>query len=355
MSARVCKIREKIKFCNLDALLITNPINCRYLSGFTGSSGVLLITNEEAILMTDFRYLEQAAVQATDFKVEQASSDFSEGLARLVKKFELKKIGFEAEHISYATYCTYLNALGKASLIPTEGLVEEIRMIKDEQEIQLIKKAASIADQAFDYIINLVKPGVTEKFLAWELEKFMREEGAEKLSFDTIVASGERGALPHGLASDRKIEKGDFITFDFGAVYQGYHSDLTRTIAVGPISAEQERVYKLVLSAQMEAINKLAPGYTGKEIDEIARNIIKEKGYGEYFGHGLGHGVGLAVHEEPRLAVNSNLFLKPGMVVTVEPGIYIPSRFGLRIEDMVLLTEEGCTVLTTACKKLIIL
>lgn len=352
---RIKKLRTKIREQELEGILITNLNNCRYLSGFTGSSVALFITDESAILMTDFRYREQAANQAPNFQIEQVDSNFNLGLSNLINKIGLERIGFETEYISYAVYYSYFDTIRTTRLIPTEGLVEEIRMEKDEQEIQLIKKAAAIADNAFNYIITQIKPGVTEKFLAWELEKFMRENGAEKLAFDTIIASGERGALPHGLASERKIQRGDLVTLDFGAVFNGYNSDLTRTVAVGVICKEQKEVYELVLESQKKAIDELTPGSKGKEIDAVARRIIAGKGYSQYFGHGLGHGVGLEVHEQPRLNKISEVILKPGMVVTIEPGVYIPNRFGLRIEDMAVLTEEGCEILTATQKELIII
>lgn len=355
MSIRMNKLREKIEQLQLDGILVTDLNNCKYISGFTGSSAALFITNKDAILMTDFRYLEQAAVQAPDFKIEQVRSDFGEGLSRLVRRLGLKNIGFEAIHTSYSTYYSYLDMIGTARLVSTEGIIEEIRMQKDLEELQLIRQAVAIADEAFQYILTRIQPGVTEMFLAWELEKFMRENGAEKIAFDIIVASGERGALPHGRADERKIQKGDLITMDFGAVYAGYNSDITRTVAVGTISEEQKKVYSLVLNAQKEAIKALAPGYKAKEIDAVARCIISEAGYADCFGHGLGHGVGLAVHEEPRLNNSGEIVLQPGMVVTIEPGVYIPNRFGLRIEDMAVLTAEGCEVLTTAQKELIII
>jgi len=241
------------------------------------------------------------------------------------------------------------------SLNPLESLVEELQMIKDQAEIEKIKKAVEIADQGFQFLIDFIKPGKSEKEVALELEFFMKRQGGEANAFDFIVASGKRGALPHGVASEKKIEIGDLVTIDFGTVYQGYHSDITRTLAVGEPSASLRDIYELVLTAQQKVIAEIKAGMDCFDADKIARDFIAEAGYKDNFGHGLGHGVGLEIHEAPRLSYTSKDVLKAGMVVTDEPGIYVSGLGGVRIEDDLLITESGCEVLNSATKELVIL
>ena len=263
-----------------------------------------------------------------------------EEVANQVMSMGIKSLGFEKDHVTYASYELYKHAL-QADLVPLSGLVEKIRLIKTEEEITIIKAACRIADEAFEHIVTYIKPGMTELEVSNELEFFMRKLGATSSSFDTIVASGVSSALPHGVATDKVIEIGDFVTLDFGAVYNGYISDTTRTLAVGEPSEKLKEIYQVVLDAQLLALEKVKPGMTGKEADAIARDYIASKGYGEAFGHSLGHGIGLEVHEGPGLSFRSDIVLEPGMVITIEPGIYLPNIGGVRIEDDALVTENG--------------
>ncbi|MGL5514812.1 MAG: M24 family metallopeptidase, partial [Sporomusa sp.] len=262
-----------------------------------------------------------------------------------------ERIGFESDFVTWQVYQQLASCLPAIELVPVQ--LDCLRMIKDRQELALLTTAVEIADRAFDQALHMIKPGVTELEIAFELEYRMRKLGAEKPAFDTIVASGVRGSLPHGRASNKVIEAGELVTIDFGAVYQGYHSDMTRTVAVGKATDKQRDIYAVVLAAQLAGIGAVKAGKTGKEIDHIARQIITAAGYGEYFGHGLGHGVGLFIHEDPRLSPAGDIKLAKGMVTSVEPGIYLPDWGGVRIEDLVVVTTAGCTVLTASSKDLI--
>lgn len=350
---RVAKIQSCLQEKALNALLILQPDNRRYLSGFTGSAGALLITNSEALLFTDFRYTEQAASQAPGFKIVKHGpviwdevAGYTTGLAR---------IAFEQDFVTFAQYTLISEKFKDVELVPVSGLVEARRSTKEDSELLEMQKAADVADQAFSHILTYISKGRTEYEVALELEFVMRRNGASGTAFDFIVASGPRSSLPHGVATGRVIQAGDLVTMDFGAVVNGYCSDITRTVMIGKPSAKQKEVYQIVLEAQTAALNALKPGMTGREVDQVARELIASQGYGENFGHGLGHGVGLVVHEEPRLSPAGATVLEPGMVVTVEPGIYLPGWGGVRIEDTVVVTEAGCRVLTHSAKDLIIL
>jgi Xaa-Pro aminopeptidase len=353
--ARLAKLRAKLQEHQVDAMLVSKPENRVYLSGFTGSNGLLLITLDDAFLLTDFRYTEQATAQAPAFKVEQPEGALIGLAAKLVEERGATKVGFESDFLTYDEYKTYTQFLGEQNLVPLGGLVEELRLIKDEAELAKMRKAAQIADEAFAVILPLVKPGVREVDLAVELEYQMKKRGAEGLAFEIIVASGVRSSLPHGRASEKVIEQGDLVTFDFGALYEGYCSDMTRTVMVGEPTAKQREIYAIVLEAQLRGLAACKAGITGGELDEVCRSYIREKGYGPEFGHSTGHGVGLYIHEGPRVRSGSNAVLEPGMVVTIEPGIYIPGWGGVRIEDMVLVTETGCERFTKTSKDLLIL
>ncbi|SDF10305.1 M24 family metallopeptidase [Sporolituus thermophilus] len=350
MKDRLKRLHNLIKQENVDGMIVTKPENRRYFSGFTGTAGMLLITAEGRWLITDFRYIEQAARQAPDFEVVRHGSGIYETLAGLLKPLGLARIGFEADYVTWDVYHA-LNASVGAELVPLR--LDGLRMVKDHDELLLLKKAVAIADHAFEHILSFIKPGISEREIALELEFAMRRQGAEKAAFDIIVASGARSALPHGVASEKIIEAGDLVTLDFGAVYQGYHSDITRTVVIGRASAKQRQIYDIVLAAQQTGVSALSPGLAGSEVDKAARAVIADAGYGEFFGHGLGHGVGLAIHEEPRLSPTGSVILEENMVVTVEPGIYLPEWGGVRIEDMVVLTASGCEVLTGSSKQLI--
>ncbi|GAX90897.1 M24 family metallopeptidase [Effusibacillus lacus] len=355
MKNRLTRLREQIANQPVDGMLILKPENRRYISGFTGSAGYLLVTSSDAVLITDFRYTEQAREQAPHFRVVEHGSSAPEAIRSELTALGVKRLGFEKDYLTYSLYSIYKDKFEGVELEPTEGIVEKLRAVKDDQEIEWIRQAARIADDAFSHILAYLKPGARERDIALELEYFMRRKGAKSSSFDIIVASGVRSSFPHGVASDKLLERGDFVKMDFGALYEGYCSDITRTVVLGEPSDKQREIYNIVLEAQMYALEHIKPGMSGKEADALARDIIKEKGYGEHFGHSLGHGLGLYIHEEPRLSTLSSDILQPGMVVTVEPGIYIPGMGGVRIEDDVAITETGLEILTASTKELVVL
>lgn len=336
----------------LDGIIVTKPENRLYFSGFAGSAGMLVISRTQVpLLLTDFRYIEQAKQQAPVYQIIRHGATVYDSLAESVKKLGLVRLGFESDFVTWEAYQKLKSCLSGQKLSPVK--LDRLRMIKDQTELALLTRAVEIADAAFKQTLPVIKPGITELDIALELEYRMRKLGAEKPAFDTIVASGARGALPHGRASDKIIATGDFITMDFGAVYAGYHSDMTRTVAAGTADARQREIYRLVLAAQLAGINAVQAGKTGREVDLAAREVIAEAGYSEHFGHGLGHGVGLFIHEEPRLSPASDSKLAAGMVVSVEPGIYLPGWGGVRIEDLVVVAADGCRVLTASSKDLI--
>ncbi|SOC27181.1 Xaa-Pro aminopeptidase [Ureibacillus xyleni] len=351
---KIEKLRKALVDQNVDAILITNQYNRRYMTGFTGTAGVAIVSQEDAVFITDFRYTEQAKRQVQDFRIVQHEGILYKEVANQVAKMGIKTLGFEKDTMTYGLYENY-NTLVKANLVPLSGLIEKIRLIKNEQEINIIKVACEIADQALTHILEFIKPGKTELEVSNELEFFMRKQGAQASSFDTIVASGVRSALPHGVATNKVIEKGDFVTLDFGALYNGYVSDITRTIAVGQPSDQLIEMYNTVLQSQLLALEKVGPSMTGIEADAVARDYLTSKGYGEAFGHSTGHGIGLEVHEGPALSSRSETVLEPNMVVTIEPGIYLPGIGGVRIEDDIIITETGNEKLTHSKKELIIL
>lgn len=354
--SRLDRLRASLTERGLDAIVVNKPDNRFYLSGFTGSAGLLLITAAKAFLITDFRYTEQAAAQAPAFEVLKPESTNLALLAKLLEENQVKRLGFESNYLTVDEHVAYRDALGHSELVSASGLVESLRLIKDEQELNIMRRAAAIADEAWAQLIPLIKPGVVERDLAVELEYRMKKLGADGLSFDIIVASGARSALPHGRASEKLIESGDLVTFDFGAIYQGYCSDMTRTVMVGEPTAKQREIYEIVLEAEKRGVAACKAGMTGKELDEVCRSYIREKGYAEAFGHGTGHGVGIDVHEGPRVnARGEQELLKPGMIVTIEPGIYLPGWGGVRIEDMVLVTETGCESFSKSPKDLLVL
>lgn len=353
MKKRIEKLQEKMKEREFPAFLVTRPENIYYLSGFSGSSGLLLFTPEEAFLLTDFRYLEQAEKEAPDYMLVRSERPRVDKLKDMVS--HLEGLAFEAAQITYSRFQEYLEAFIGVDLIPSENLVEELRLIKDKEEISHIRMAVEQADQAFSHILKYIKPGITERDVALELEYFLKKMGVVKIPFPFIVASGERGSLPHGVASEKVLKEGELITMDFGSCWKHYFSDMTRTVALGSVSPRQEEIYQIVLQAQEEAVKTIRAGLTGRQVDGVARDIIETASLGEFFGHGLGHGVGLMVHEGPTLNMKKEDLLEAGMVATVEPGVYIPEWGGVRIEDMVLIEEEGGKILTQSVKELIIL
>ena len=349
---RLTKLREILTTEGLDAILITQPENRRYLSGFTGSAGVLLISQEQAVLATDFRYYEQVEKQAPDFQLAEVKDEFKTVLPELVQQLGAKRVGFESAHLTVDQHREWQEVVEGFGLATTKELVTRMRAVKDEDELSRIKKAIALADQAIARIVGFIEPGMTEKEVAWELEVFMRTHGAEKLAFDIIVGSGPNGAMPHASASERVIQAGEPIVIDMGAMVGGYNSDLTRTICAGRPDDKFREIYDIVLEAQLAAEQSIRPGMQGKQADDIARQVIEKAGYGENYGHGLGHGVGLAVHEKPGVGRLSEDVLEPGMVFTVEPGIYLPGWGGVRIEDIVVMREDGVEVLTQASKEI---
>ncbi|HHW31760.1 MAG TPA: aminopeptidase P family protein [Clostridiaceae bacterium] len=353
---RLKKLREKMIQKNLDAVLVTKRENYFYLSGFTGTSANLIITKDEALLVTDFRYVEQAEKQSPDFQVIKYSGTLSDFVSNILLDRNIKTLGFEEMAIPFGRLMEYKEKLGNMELVPLNGILENLRIIKDQEEINTIKKAVEIADNAYAYILKFIKPGMAEIEVAAEIEYFMRKQGAASASFDIIVASGKRAAMPHGVASEKKLEFGDVVTLDYGALYKGYCSDITRTFFLGKADEELRNIYSIVLEAQQKSLEKAAKGMKGSEVDYIARDIITKAGYGENFGHGLGHGVGLEIHEEPRFSPYAgNTEMENGMVVTVEPGIYITGLGGVRIEDMIVINDNSPIVLTGATKEMIIL
>ena len=351
---KVQKLRAQFAEHGIDGFLITNEYNRRYMTNFTGTAGVALISETDAVFITDFRYVEQASRQIEGYEIVQHTQTLIEEVAKQVERLGIQKLGFEQDDLSYATFSSYEKAL-KTTLIPVSGAVEKLRLIKCEAEIKILKEAAEIADAAFRHILDFIRPGVREIDVANELEFFMRKQGATSSSFDIIVASGVRSALPHGVATEKVIEKGELVTLDFGAYYKGYCSDITRTVAVGEVSDELKRIYDVVLQAQLRGVEHIRAGMTGREADALTRDYISACGFGEYFGHSTGHGLGMEVHEMPALSMRSDTVLQPGMVVTVEPGIYIAGLGGVRIEDDIVITENGNERLTLSPKDLITL
>lgn len=349
-SLRLNKLREALPSLECDALVVTNLTNVRYLCGFSGSSGMMIVTNDKTYFVTDFRYQSQAAQQVpAECEIVIAREGLWKEAARLLSAQDLR-VGFEAEHVSVATRDEIAELLPNAQLVSTKRAVEELRLFKDAEEIAVIERAVKVIDDCFEAICRVLEPGLSERFVAQTLHDMMRERGASGPSFDTIVASGMRGALPHGIASEKTIERGDMITIDMGAIVDGYCSDCTRTVCLGEPTAEQQRIYGIVWDAQVAAANALRPGLSCFDADEIARSIIRDAGLVEAFGHGLGHGVGMEIHEPPRLSFLGKDDLQAGMVVTCEPGIYLEGWGGVRIEDMLLITEDGNRVLTRASK-----
>ena len=339
---RVSKLREEIK--EVDGFIVTNLPNIYYLVGFTGSSGVLVITQKDAVFFTDFRYKEQCAREIKSADVVIIKKSLLEEVFQHSVVNPLKKIGFE-ESIKYSRYSMLKKGLKGKKLLPLKNKVEKLRKIKEPSEIKTIKQSAKIALSSFEAIKSLIKPGVREEDIAIELEYRMKKNGAQGTSFETIVASGPNAALPHARAGNRKLKDGDTVVLDFGVMFNHYASDTTRTIILGKNSKANE-IYKIVEEAQLAAIREIKPGVPLKELDRIARDIISDAGYGEYFGHSLGHGVGLEVHEAPNVSGKSEDIVTPGMVFTVEPGIYLPRFGGVRIEDMVVAKDEGVETIT---------
>ena len=354
MIRRIEKLRALMTEDMIDGYLVTSPANLRYLTNFTGTAGVAFITQEQAYFITDFRYMEQANNQTQGLTILQHQGDIVGEIIRLVESQQISVFGFEDAFLTVAEYSVFGEVID-AELAPASGLIESLREQKDDAEIAIIEKACAIADEGFQHVLKMIRPGMTEIEVANQLDFFMRSLGASGTSFETIVASGARSALPHGVASEKVIEQGDMVTLDFGCVYQGYVSDITRTFAIGDPGQELKDIYQIVLGAQQKVIDAAKAGVTGAQLDAIARDFITQAGYGEAFGHSTGHGIGMEIHEGPNISRSNEAELMIGNVITDEPGIYIAGLGGVRIEDDLLILAEGNRILTQSPKELIIL
>lgn len=343
-------LRRFLEKEGLEGAILFHPKNLYYFTGFTGTTAIAFVSKERAVIITDSRYTEQAKLQCPQFEVMEYQESALHTLGNIIGK-ELGLIAFEGNQISYEQFIKLEKALPHKTL--KSFSLEPLRAVKTEAELKLLRKAAQIADEAFEELLKQLKVGMTENEARLILEMEMLKRGSSEPSFETIVASGYRSALPHGTATDKVIEEGDFVTFDFGAVYKGYHSDMTRTIVMGKASDKQKELYQLVLQAQVAGVKAVKAGMLAKDIDKISRSIIIEAGYGSNFGHGLGHGVGLDIHEVPVISFKSEERLEENMLITIEPGIYLPEKMGLRIEDSVIVKATGCEIITHTPKELI--
>jgi Xaa-Pro aminopeptidase len=353
---RIRQLRAGLPAAGIEALLVLVAENRRYLSGFTGedtqfdeSAGALIITSKELLLATDSRYELQARREAPDYEVICYKEGLAKQLPAIVERLNITRLGFESVRLTVEQHEKIQEELNRAGhstrLLPVEDLVEKLRMVKDESEVEKTRNALRLAESVFTACLPSIRPGTTEKELAWLMEKGMREAGAEALSFATIVAAGPNSALPHAVPGDRAIQPGEPILFDWGARLDGYCSDISRTVILGQPDSRFEKVFQTVLDAQRFAIDTIHPGASSRAVDKVARDHIERKGYGDLFGHGLGHGTGLAIHEAPRLSPLKEFRLEAGMVSTVEPGIYIPDWGGVRLENMIVVREDGAEVL----------
>lgn len=345
LAGRLRTLRERLRAAGADALLVTNPPNVRYLSAFSApEDGAVLLTQDAVTLYTDARYTTQAG-QEVAIQIEVVPS-IDEAVA---DKLAGRRLAVEGEHMTLGRNRAIARRLGSEP-VAVDGFFTALRTVKSEREVAALREAARVTDEAFSAALAMMGPGVREVEVALCLESAMRLAGAEGSAFDIIVASGTRGAMPHGVASQKELAAGELVTLDFGAVVNGYHADMTRTVAVGAVGAEERRLFEAVLEAQEASLAALAPGRTGREIDAVARAALARHGLEEYFTHSLGHGTGLVIHEEPRLSKKSDTVLQPGMIVTVEPGVYLPGFTGLRIEDLAVITSDGHEVLSRSPK-----
>lgn len=351
------KIQSLLDKYQADAIMITDPYNMRHISGFRGGEGILYISRTQQILVTDSRYTEQAQKESTFTVIEENAGHRREQILLECMQREQKESGFamgyEDESLLCAQFDRLRSSLPAERWIPLGGSVNELRWVKSEEELEYIAQAEAIGDQAFLAVLKKIKPGMTELQLAAELEYEMKKAGAEGTSFSTIIASGLNSSMPHAIPGNKALEEGDFITMDFGCLVNGYCSDMTRTVVLGKASEKQKEIYQVVLKAQLAALDAIREGVTGKSVDKVARDIIAEAGYADCFGHGLGHSVGLFIHENPRLSPSDDTLLVAGMTETVEPGIYVPGFGGVRIEDTVVVTKDGHRNLASSPKELI--
>ncbi len=348
------RVQEVLEKLSIGAVLISNGNNMRYISGFAGETGYVYISEKRHAVVTDFRYTIQAELEAEDYEVITiGNGGYEETLNDLLKMDGIQRLGFEAEDMLFATYNKLKDKLQVQELVPLGNEITTMRRIKTPRELEFIKQAEAIGDQVFTEILGFIKPGMTELEIAARIEYLLKVKGAQGCSFPAIVASGVNSSMPHAVPSSKKVEVGDFLTMDFGCVYEGYCSDMTRTIVIGKASDKQKEVYETVLKAQLAALDFIRAGVKGKEVDKVARDIIYKAGYEGCFGHGLGHSVGLHIHENPRLSMLEEDTIEAGMTETVEPGIYIKGFGGVRIEDLVVVTEDGHENFTFSNKNLI--
>lgn len=350
--SRLSRIQQYLSEQGIGAFLVSSLLNVRYLSGYTGSSARLLITPNDAYIITDSRYEMQVCIECTDYTLVLINGQWEATAVTLIRDLNPGIAAFEGDALNYFEWRSISSALLDTKLLPADNYITRMRLIKDDDEIDLIRKAAQIVDAAYNRITSFIKEGITERELSAEIDCELRRNGAIKEGADTIAISGPRSALIHGKATDRVITNGDLVLMDFSANYEGYHSDITRTVVIGQSDSRQEEVYNIVLEAQKLAISLIKPGVAGYDIDAAARKYITERGYGEYFSHGLGHGLGLHIHDSPAFSRYSTLILEKGIAATVEPGIYIPEWGGIRLEDDILVTDSGCEVLTAAPKSI---
>ncbi len=352
MNVKIKRICGLLKKEGLDGLLLSSAVNISYLTNYRSRDSYLIVSARECFYLTDSRYTEEARSSLKGITVEEYDQGLFNKISQVASKVQLKCLGFEERHLNFAEYKQLRKKLADSlGLAPTYGLVEGLRQIKSAEEIQTIKTATQIAIKAFRFIQERLKPGRREIEVAGDLEQFIRNNGASKASFDIIVASGANSAFPHHVSSERKLKANEPVLIDFGVDYRGYKSDLTRVFFLGKIDTLTAKIYRIVREAQELALKAIKPGKTCQEIDALARSHIENSGYGGFFSHGLGHGVGLEVHEEPHIGKNQDKRLEPGMVFTVEPAIYLPNKFGVRLEDMVLVTEKGREVLSGVLDK----
>ncbi|NLY56295.1 MAG: aminopeptidase P family protein [Firmicutes bacterium] len=356
MESRLNRLRDELVKKQLDAFFTRKRENVFYLSGFTGDTGAILVTADEAFFFADSRFTLQASQEAEGFEIVPVERSYFESIATFLKQKKWTVIGIEANDLNVGAYNKLCELAGTAiSFRPEDQLIETLRSVKDEAELRIMQQAVELTEQAFEQLLPLIRPGVTERELQVELIKIMYDHGFAGPSFDFIIASGPRGALPHGVATDRVIQSGEMVTLDFGGIFKHYCSDMTRTVAVGEPDPRLREIYEVVLAAQTAAEQAVRPGVTGQMVDQVARRVIEEAGYGEYFGHGLGHGVGLEVHELPVASSRGTTMLVPQMVITIEPGVYIPDLGGVRIENEVVVTADGAASFNRFTKELLVL
>lgn len=350
------ELQELLLEAPYDALVLTSEVNRRYATGFHSTAGAVYLSAKQAVFYTDFRYVEAACAAVTDFEVREigVGRSYTAAINELIEQDGVRTVALEDETLTYAEYTKWATAL-HATVMRLEDSVARLRVTKEDDEVEKIVAAQRIAEQALEEVMNDIRVGVTEKEIAARLTYLMLHYGAENMSFDPIVVSGANSSKPHGVPTEKTIAAGDFVTMDFGCIVDGYCSDMTRTVAVGHVTEEMQRVYDTVLNAQLAGIACCKAGVSGREVDGAARRVIEEAGYGDAFGHGFGHGVGLEIHEAPTASSRADALLPAGSILTAEPGIYLPGKFGVRTEDMLYVIEDGCINLTEAPKTLRIL